>query len=132
MIRSRGWAATSSWSSCTEAGAERPHATRRAILAANQVLAALRTAFELGTLRHVASASVGVVVFDGQEKRPDELLKRADIAMYQAKGAGRNGVALFDPATMDRETERYQLMSDLRAGLAEGQLDLLFPAAGRP
>ena len=108
------------------AGAERPHATRRAILAANQVLAALRTAFELGTLRHVASASVGVVVFDGQEKRPDELLKRADIAMYQAKGAGRNGVALFDPSTMDRETERYQLMSDLRAGLAEGQLDLHF------
>src|SRR6185436_19664320 len=52
--------------------------------------------------------------------------KRADIAMYEAKAAGRNGVALFDPATMDRETERYRLIGDLRVALAGDQLDLHF------
>jgi EAL domain-containing protein (putative c-di-GMP-specific phosphodiesterase class I) len=90
------------------------------------MLAALRLEFELGELRHVASASVGVVVFDGSEKRADEILKRADIAMYQAKAAGRNGMALFDPATMDRESERYRLLGDLRLAFAGGQLDLHF------
>lgn len=107
-----------------EAGDDAARATRRGIGAAGQVLAALHEPFELGALNHIASASVGVVVFDGTEQRPDELLKRADIAMYQAKAAGRNGMALFDPATMDRETERYRLLSDLRKAFTRRELEL--------
>ncbi|CAG0973962.1 MAG: EAL domain-containing protein [Rhizobiaceae bacterium] len=107
-----------------EAGDDTARATRRGIGAAGQVLAALHDPFELGELNHIASASVGVVVFDGAEQRPDELLKRADIAMYQAKAAGRNGMALFDPATMDRETERYRLLSDLRKAFTRKELEL--------
>jgi diguanylate cyclase (GGDEF)-like protein len=107
-------------------GCERGRATQRAIGAANRVLSELRNPFEIGTLRHVASASVGIVVFDGREKLSDEILKCADIAMYQAKAAGRNGVALFDPVTMDRESERYKLLADLRAALASNQLELYF------
>jgi diguanylate cyclase (GGDEF)-like protein/PAS domain S-box-containing protein len=107
-------------------GSDRARATRHAVIAANRVLGALRHPFEIGSLRHVASASLGVVVFDGREKRADELLKCADIAMYEAKAAGRNGVALFDPVTMEREAERYQLVSDLRTALAGDQLDLYF------
>ena len=109
-----------------EAGPDAARATRRGIGAASQVLAALHDPFELGALNHVASASVGVVVFDGAEQRPDELLKRADIAMYQAKAAGRNGMALFDPATMDRESERYRLLSDLRTAFKRRELELHF------
>jgi diguanylate cyclase (GGDEF)-like protein/PAS domain S-box-containing protein len=107
-------------------GHDRAHTTRHAITRANRVLSALRNPFELGALRHVASASVGIVVFDGLEKRGDEILKCADIAMYEAKAAGRNGMALFDPATMDREAERYQLTGDLRAAFAGDQLVLHF------
>ncbi|HHZ08915.1 MAG TPA: EAL domain-containing protein [Rhizobiales bacterium] len=109
-----------------EAGPDAARATRRGIAAANQVLAALHDPFELGALNHIASASVGIVVFDGAEQRPDELLKRADIAMYQAKAAGRNGMALFDPATMDRETERYRLLTDLRRAFKRRELELHF------
>jgi diguanylate cyclase (GGDEF)-like protein len=109
-----------------EAGADAARATRRGIAAANQVLSALHDPFELGALNHVASASVGIVVFDGAGQRPDELLKRADIAMYQAKAAGRNGMALFDPATMDRESERYRLLSDLRQAFKRRELELFF------
>ncbi len=109
-----------------EAGTDAARATRRGIGAANQVLSALHDPFELGALNHVASASVGIVVFDGAEQRPDELLKRADIAMYQAKAAGRNGMALFDPATMDRESERYRLLSDLRQAFKRQELELFF------
>nr|MBA3446552.1 EAL domain-containing protein [Pseudaminobacter sp.] len=86
----------------------------------------LNTGFQLGALHHVASASVGVVPFDGAASGVDEILKRADFAMYQAKAAGRNGVALFDPATMDRESQRYRLLGDLREGFADNQLALHF------
>lgn len=109
-----------------EAGIDAANATRRGIAAANQVLTALHDPFELGALNHIASASVGIVVFDGAEQRPDELLKRADIAMYQAKAAGRNGMALFDPATMDRESERYRLLNDLRQAFKRRELELFF------
>jgi diguanylate cyclase (GGDEF)-like protein/PAS domain S-box-containing protein len=109
-----------------ETGSDSAHGTLRAITTTNQILAAMNRPFELGPLRHVGSASVGVVVFDGAEKRPDEILKRADIAMYQAKAAGRNSMALFDPATMDREAQRYRMLNDLRTAFAENQLDLYF------
>ncbi len=109
-----------------ETGSEAAHGTLRAITTANQILSALNRPFELGPLRHVGSASVGVVVFDGCEKRAEEILKRADIAMYQAKAAGRNNMALFDPATMDREAQRYRMLSDLRTAFADRQLDLYF------
>jgi len=109
-----------------ETGSEAAHGTLRAITTANQILSALNRPFELGPLRHVGSASVGVVVFDGSEKRADEILKRADIAMYQAKAAGRNSTALFDPATMDREAQRYRMLSDLRTAFSDNQLDLYF------
>ena len=100
-----------------EKGNDRAHATRRAITAANKIVAAFHGGFELDGLNHVASASVGVVVFDGDEQTADEIMKRADIAMYQAKAAGRNSLALFDPASLDREAERYTLLADLRVAL---------------
>jgi diguanylate cyclase (GGDEF)-like protein/PAS domain S-box-containing protein len=106
------------------AGADAAHATRRAITVAGRILSEIQNPFELATLYHAASASVGVVVFDGEQTRPEEILKRADIAMYQAKAAGRNGMALFDPATMDREAERYRLLNDLRHAFSRSELEL--------
>ncbi len=108
------------------AGVDEANATRHAIVVANRLLVAMREPFELAAVRHLASASVGVVVFDGAEARPDEILKRADIAMYQAKTGGRNGMALFDPASMVREGERYRLVGDLRAALGGNEFELHF------
>lgn len=99
-------------------------ATRGAIMVAGRILASLREPFKFGELHHAGSASVGVVSFDGSEPGVEEVLKRADIAMYQAKTAGRNGVALFDPATMDRESDRYALLNELRGAFVDGQLKL--------
>jgi diguanylate cyclase (GGDEF)-like protein/PAS domain S-box-containing protein len=107
---------------------DRSHATRRAITAANKIVAAFHGGFELDGVNHVGSASVGVVVFDGQERTADEILKRADIAMYQAKAAGRNALALFDPATLDREAERYNLLADLRLAFDRDELELYYQA----
>lgn len=101
-------------------------AIRTAIMTANKVLAAMRDDFEIGDFSHRSSASLGVVVFDGDDGRPDELLKHADLAMYQAKAAGRNGVALYDEHTMSPESERYRLLNDFKAALSTDALELHF------
>ncbi|MEQ8295484.1 MAG: EAL domain-containing protein [Nitratireductor sp.] len=101
-------------------------ATSQAIMAGNKMLSALRRPFERGELRHSSSASIGVVVFGGHEKGGDGLLKRADIAMYQAKGAGRDGLALFDESWMDGEEERFTLLEDFRRALEDETLELQF------
>lgn len=109
-----------------DAGSDEASASARAITIASQILAELGGVFEIGRIQHQASASVGVVVYDGNEPRVDEVLKRADIAMYKAKGAGRNAVAIFDPAAMKREAERYAMISELRTAIAQDHFQLHF------
>ncbi len=89
-----------------EAGLDRAGATRAAILTGNKVLSAMREAFPLGAFSHRSSASVGIVVFDGDSTGANEILKQADIAMYRVKSAGRNGMALYDGPSMNAERER--------------------------
>jgi diguanylate cyclase (GGDEF)-like protein len=101
-------------------------ATRAAIATAHRALAELSREFVLDDLRHVGSASIGAVVLEAPGLTADEALKRADIAMYQAKSAGRNGVALFDPARLSRESDRFELLGDLRTAIAAGDLTLHF------
>lgn len=107
-------------------GEHQAAAIRFAIMTGNKVLAAMRDDFELGEFSHRSSASLGVVVFDGDDGRPDELLKHADLAMYQAKAAGRNGVALYDEHTMSPESDRYRLLNDFKAALSTDALELHF------
>ncbi|WP_158292252.1 putative bifunctional diguanylate cyclase/phosphodiesterase [Paracraurococcus ruber] len=72
------------------------------------------------------SASIGVAVFPLDGDAPDALLTRADMALYRAKEAGRNGFAFYDPE-MEAETRtRRQLEQDLRRAEERGELQLLY------
>lgn len=104
----------------TERGGNDATAARKAISTANRINSALRQRFEMGNLCYRSSASVGVVIFDGQENKADEILKRADIAMYEAKASGRDSLAIFDPASLNKANERYRLLADLRAAISRG------------
>jgi len=101
-------------------GSDGAQAMQDATAMGNCIVAALRDEFDLGATRYRASASVGVVLFDGTEASATEVLKRADTAMYQAKTSGRDGLSLFDPVAMERETQRHQLLADLRGVIARG------------
>jgi len=105
---------------------ELPEGSRHALAVADRALSALRDTFVLGPVHHRGSASIGVVTFDGSESGAEELVRRADIAMYEAKSGGRNGISLFDPASLELESQRFRLLNDLRAAISGDQLALHF------
>jgi len=69
--------------------------------------------FNLGSYQHRITPSIGVALFDGQSSPANELLKRADLAMYQAKASGRNTMCFFDPDMQAEINARAALESDL-------------------
>ncbi len=87
-----------------------------------KILATLNQPFELAQQWLHSSPSIGVALFCGQQDSADELLKRADLAMYQAKAAGRNTMRFFDPRMQTVVSERATLEADLRHGMARGEL----------
>jgi diguanylate cyclase (GGDEF)-like protein len=71
-------------------------ATQEVELITSQILARLNLPYQLGDLEYISTPSIGVAMFGDHGESHDELLKHADIAMYQAKKSGRNVVRMFD------------------------------------
>ena len=76
----------------------RLEAAAQAELAGKKILVALNKPYMLAEHEHVSTPSIGGALFFGHQHTTDELLKQADLAMYQAKTAGRNALRFFDPA----------------------------------
>ncbi|MCK9635223.1 MAG: EAL domain-containing protein [Methylobacter tundripaludum] len=76
------------------------------------------------TITYHSSASIGVVLFLGHESSTEELMKYADLAMYEAKHAGRDTVCVFDPGMQTDIMARASLEEDLHRGLQEKQFIL--------
>ena len=94
----------------------------------------------LDEVSYTISASIGVALLSlvprGEGDAPgDDLLKRADLAMYEAKSAGRNQVKCFDPSMQVALRQRAELESLLKEGLRLRQFRLVYQpivdAAGR-
>jgi diguanylate cyclase (GGDEF)-like protein len=67
------------------------------------------------------TSSVGITLFRGSAVSADELMKRADTAMYQAKASGRNTLRFFDPDMQAVVAARAELNADLRTAIRESQ-----------
>jgi len=91
---------------------------------AKKILAAINQPFELLGHFHHSTPSIGIALFHDQLQSVDELLKRADLAMYQAKAAGRNALRFFDPGMQAAASARAALEDDLRQGLQRQELRL--------
>ena len=101
-------------------------ATTRAGLLGEEILQSLSESYRLPGGEVSSTPSIGVVMFRGPQVTVDELLKQADLAMYQAKEAGRSTVCFFDPRVQAAFAERMALEADLRQALAGGQFVLYY------
>ncbi|PJI97503.1 diguanylate cyclase/phosphodiesterase with PAS/PAC and Chase sensor(s) [Acidovorax sp. 69] len=91
-----------------------------------RILSVLREPYQLDGDAHHSSLSMGVTIFSGMRETVDELLKRADLALYQAKDAGRDTLRFYDPQMQAAVSARATLELDMRAGLAQGQFELYY------
>ncbi|HEY0064173.1 MAG TPA: EAL domain-containing protein [Telluria sp.] len=105
-------------------GGDSALAEQAARASARRIVDSLAPSFAIAGLQEFTSASVGLTLFDGEVVSPEELLKRADLAMYQAKAAGRNTYALFTPDMQARLADRVALETDLRHALSLGHFVL--------
>ena len=86
-----------------------------------KVLNVLREPFQIAGHQHFATPSIGVAGFSGDQSDVSELLKQADLAMYQAKGLGRNTLCYFDPNMQATVSANAAVGVALRVGLREKQ-----------
>lgn len=91
-------------------------AAAQAEIVSEKVLANFSAPFRLGDYKHYCSASIGVALFCRHD-RADDVLKRADLAMYQAKSAGKNAIRFFDHGMQAVVNTRVALDRDFRSGL---------------
>jgi diguanylate cyclase (GGDEF)-like protein/PAS domain S-box-containing protein len=82
-----------------------------------KILAAFTSTYQLSGHEYHSTPSIGATLFNSEQNDVDELLKRADLAMYQAKASGRNTMRFFDPTMQTAVTARAALEADLRLGV---------------
>ncbi len=99
-------------------------AARQAESVGEKVLNALGQPFDLHGREYRSGASIGLTLFNAPENSSEDLMRRADLAMYQAKASGRNNLRFFDPKMQAEVSARAALETDMRTGLEQHQFEL--------
>jgi len=103
-------------------------AAEQAKLVGEKILGLLNQPYQLGNFLHHSTPSIGVTLFAKNHDSLDDLLKQADLAMYEAKAAGRNNLKFYDPRMQALVTSRAALEDDLRSAILQQQLVLYYQA----
>ncbi len=101
-------------------------AVTQAELVAEKIRDELNRPCQLRDYECHTSPSIGISLFRGHLENAENLLKHADVAMYQAKKAGRNAIRFFDPNMQAVLEKRAALEADLRQALAGQQFRLFY------
>lgn len=109
-------------------GRSERRAAAQAETMAEKIRFALNLPYALGgsEAEYFSTTSIGLTLFRGQDDSPEILLKQAEVALYQAKDAGRNLVRFFSPAMQSAIESRTALERALRRGLDKNEFCLYY------
>lgn len=91
-----------------------------------KILIALNQPYHFPSHEYLCSSSIGAVLFTDSARNVDDILKQADIAMYQAKKAGRNTLRFFDPQMQQAIDTRTAFETELRQAIELDQFRLFY------
>jgi len=91
-----------------------------------KVLAALSQPYQLAGYEYQSTTSIGATLFNDDPQAADEMMKQADIAMYQAKKAGRNTLRFFDPKMQETINDRVALEGELQKAIKNREFELFY------
>jgi diguanylate cyclase (GGDEF)-like protein len=103
-------------------------AAAQAKIVAEKILATIHEPYLLDGRECRSSSSIGITVFGNRQDSTSEVLQQADIAMYQAKAAGRNTLHFFAPALQAAVNARAEMEEDLRQAIKANDFQLLYQA----
>jgi predicted signal transduction protein with EAL and GGDEF domain len=101
-------------------------AAAQAELAAEKIRAELGQPYALNDHEYHSTPSIGISLFRGHLENEADLLKHADVAMYQAKAAGRNAIRFYDPKMQAALDQRAAMDADLRHALLNQEFRLYY------
>lgn len=91
-----------------------------------KIIDAFQQCFQLGDREHQATPSIGITIIDGSMPSADEVVRRADAAMYRAKKTGRNRWALHEPLESTTHTGAHEMQKELQTAAEQGEFQLVF------
>jgi diguanylate cyclase (GGDEF)-like protein/PAS domain S-box-containing protein len=93
---------------------------------ADRVLAEFARPFQLEGREIISTFSVGVAVGSQDYLMPEDILRDADIAMYEAKMSGKARAQVFDPHMRMRAVDRMEMEADIRTGIERGEFAVVY------
>lgn len=93
---------------------------------ADKVIKSLCKEYEVAVEKLYISASIGVLVYPDDGNVPEDILKKADSAMYAAKKAGKNCWRFYQPSLLEEAYKNMMLTNGLRRGLERGEFSLYY------
>ncbi|SIP90919.1 diguanylate cyclase/phosphodiesterase [Rhizobium sp. RU35A] len=106
--------------------AEEPYEKGRIEELAGQILTQLAMPVQGARRKLMVTPSVGIARFPEQGSDPQLLMQKADLAMYEAKAAGRNQFCVYEERMRHRRDDAMELLADLREGLRRGQIEAYY------
>jgi diguanylate cyclase (GGDEF)-like protein/PAS domain S-box-containing protein len=102
------------------------HDPEQALITAERILQQMKLSFHIGDREVYISASIGVVVADPHKMTSEEIIRDADVAMYDAKENGRGRIQLFEPNMQLSLVERLALSQDLNGSVDRDELEVYY------
>lgn len=91
-----------------------------------KVLESVAAESKLNSITYTSTCSIGVCLFMDEYQRAEDILKRADTAMYEAKKSGRNAIHFFNPEMQKELKSRVQLEQELKNAITQEQFELFY------
>ena len=110
----------------SDVGKDAENARRNLQVFADKLIQLFEKEFDIEGHTIFITSSIGVSLFPATDTTPEDLLQKSDVAMYEAKAAGRNKMRLFVPEMQELIISQREMERDLRKAIKNNELEVFY------